>query len=88
MTGIDEPILKTWEIDVELRVRKTLLIVGPRGADVARSTAELLMRHGLTNAEMSAFLKWSDGRQAYRPAPVETIIDNDPKIVAVREVLP
>jgi hypothetical protein len=75
--------MKTWEFDVELRVRKTLHFAGPETEEVARSIVAMVLAGGI---EMSTFIKWTDGRTAYRPVPVETIIDNDPVIVAVREI--
>ena len=66
--------MKTWEIDVELRVRKTLTFSGPATADAARSIAELALSGQMA---MLPLVKWE---------PVETIIDNGPVIVAVREV--
>jgi len=79
--------MKTWEIDVELRVRKTLLIRAPN-EEVARYMGHAVMQAapGPPDAELSSFLKWTDGRSAHRPVPVETIVDNDPQIVAVRKV--
>ncbi len=75
--------MKTWEIDVEMRVRKTLVFSGPPDEAAARKMAALALKKEI---ELSSFLKWTDGRRAYRPMPVETVIDNDPQIVAVREV--
>jgi hypothetical protein len=75
--------LKIWEIDVDLRMRRTLLIRGPLNEEKAREVAVRLLIGGV---ELSSFLKWSDGRSAFRPMQVETRIDNDPTIVAVREM--
>ena len=58
--------MTTWEIDIELRVRKTLIFGGP--------------------ATIVPLLKWEPDGHGYGRHPVETIIDNDPQIVAVREV--
>lgn len=65
-----------WEVDVELRVRKTLSFGGPLTEDAARQVARMALTGSI---DMSAFQKWTDGRSAYRPTPVETIIDNDPR---------
>jgi hypothetical protein len=75
--------MKTWEIDVELRVRKTLTFSGPGSEDAARSLVAMIFSGQI---DASHFIKWSDGRTAYRPVPVEALIDNDPQIVAVREI--
>lgn len=75
--------MKTWEIDVELRVRKTLTFAGPNNEAAARSIAAMALTGTM---DPSTFIKWTDGRTAYRPVPVEEWIDNDPQIVAVREV--
>ncbi len=72
-----------WEIDVELRVRKTLVFSGPLTEAKAREITMMALKGGI---ELSTFQKWTDGRSAYRPMPVEKIIDNDPQIVAIREV--
>ena len=75
--------MKTWEFDVELRVRKTLTFSGPETEDAARAIVAMVLSGDI---DPSHFIKWSDGRTAYRQVPVETIIDNDPQIVAAREV--
>ncbi len=75
--------MKTWEFDVELRVRKTLTLAGPDNEALARRIIETVLTGTM---DPSMFIKWTDGRTAYRPVPVEEWIDNDPQIVAVREV--
>jgi hypothetical protein len=75
--------MKTWEFDIELRVRKTLTFSGPTTAEAARSIVVMALSGEM---DPSHFIKWSDGRTAYRPVPVETFIDNDPRIVAIREI--
>lgn len=75
--------MDTWEIDVELRVQKTLHFAGPKTEEAARAIAAMALSGGV---DISAFIKWTDGRSAYRPVPVETIVDNNPAIVAVRHV--
>ncbi len=75
--------MKTWEFDVELRVRKTFRVVGPDTEERARVLFGEMLRGDLSP---SHFIKWTDGRETYRPVPVEEWIDNDPLIVAVREV--
>ena len=75
--------MKTWEIDIELRVRKTLTFSGPRTEEAARSLIAMVL-----SGEMgpSHFIKWTDGHTAYRPVPVEVFIDNNPMVVAVRTI--
>jgi len=75
--------VKTWEIDIELRVRKTLTFGGPVTQEAARSIVAMVLSGEM---DPSHFIKWSDGPTAYRPVPVETFIDNDPQIVAIREI--
>jgi hypothetical protein len=75
--------MKTWEFDVELRVRKTLRFGGPEDEETARQVVATIFAGDL---DISQFLKWSDNRTAFRPVPIETIIDNNPTIVAAREV--
>ncbi len=74
--------MKTWEIDVEMRVRKTLVLGGPETEEATRSIVEMVLSGQM---DISHFVKWSSD-PTNRPMPVETIIDNDPQIVAVREV--
>jgi hypothetical protein len=77
--------MKTWEFDVELLVRKTLTFSGPTTEEAARSIIVMALSGEL---DPSHFIKWSDGHTAYRPVPVETFIDSDPRIVATREIPP
>jgi hypothetical protein len=78
--------MKTWEVDVELRVRKTLVIRAPSAA-FARSCAAALLGAGLKiEPGHAGFLKWTKVRGTERPTPVETFIDDNPRVVAVREV--
>jgi hypothetical protein len=71
-----------WEIDVEMRVRRTLVFSGPGSQESARKFAALLFS---SNLDISHFAKWeSDG--VNRPAPVETVVSGLPLIVAIREV--
>jgi hypothetical protein len=82
-----EGAVRTWEIDVEMRVRKTLVIEAPVSEEQARSIAKAMLQSwDFAGVSASPFVKWSDGRRSYRPMPLETIVDNDPQIVAVREV--
>ncbi len=75
--------MASWEIDVELRVRKTLVFGGPTNEAMAREIATMALRGGI---DLGTLQKWHVGRGTYRPMPVETIIDNDPQIVAIREL--
>jgi len=88
MTGPEPPKLKTWEIDVEVRVRKTLLLRGLLTEAAAREAAQLITTQNGPDIALntSQFLKWTDDRTVHRPMPVEIVIDNDPTIVAVREM--
>jgi hypothetical protein len=103
-TSRQRTAMKTWEVDVEVRVRKTLFILGGRDEETVRALAQIIVRDVTLPDEVSMFVKWTDGllrdvtlpdemfvkwtgwRHARCPMPVETIIDNDPRIVAVREI--
>lgn len=74
--------MKTWEVEVELRVRKTLLLDAP-DQETAHDRVPLILSN---TANWSAFLKWNDGLRGHRPMPVETIIDNDPVVASIKEV--
>ena len=74
--------MKTWEFDVELRVRKTLTFSGPRTEAAARLILDSVLAGGM---DASHFLKWTDPPSGRRSVPVETFIDNNPQVVAVRE---
>ena len=74
--------MKTWEIDIELRVRKTLTFGGPGTEAAARRLVEMIFAGQL---DASHFVKWTDPADGRRSVPVETFIDNDPQIVAIRE---
>jgi hypothetical protein len=72
-----------WEIDVEMIVRKTLIVGGPRTEEAARDLAEMILAGDLN---IHHFTKWNLDAIAGRAVPTETIIGGDPRIVAVREV--
>ena len=74
--------MRKWEVDVELRVRKTLYFAGPGNEDAARQIAQMALTGGI---DPSLLLKWTDPADGRRSVPVETFIDNDPQIVAIRE---
>ncbi len=76
--------MKTWEIDIELRVCKTLTFGGPGTEAAARRLVEMIFAGQL---DASHFVKWTDPRFGNRSMPVETPIDNEPRIVAVRGTL-
>lgn len=66
--------LKTYEVEVEMTVRRTMRVRAPNPAmahDVARGFLTLVIDG---RGELSSALKWPDGRDAYRPMPVETIL--------------
>lgn len=68
-----------WEIDVEVRVRKTLVVAGPPTGEAAQQMVLAAIEGGM---EMATFQKWAGG---YPPRPVEQIIGNEPPtVVAVR----
>jgi len=75
--------MRTWEFDVEVRVRKTLHFGGPTTEAAARDLLEKALRGEM---DISLFIKWDPNAPHHRFVPIETIIDNDPRIVAVREV--
>jgi hypothetical protein len=74
--------MKVWEIDVEMRVRKTLIISGPETADAARTIVAACTDGGMP---WSTFQKWL-ALDPHKISPVEVVLDNDPQIVAVRDV--
>jgi hypothetical protein len=75
--------MKTWEIDVEMRVRKTLIFSGPRTEEAARDVAQKVLTGEFNIYHLT---KWNLDAVAGRAVPTETNIDNDPAIVAVREM--
>jgi hypothetical protein len=78
--------MSTWEIEVEILVRKTLVFDGRLTENAARSAAAQLVSFGEVNPSVSAHYKWTDGRTVYRPTPIEVVIDNNPSIVSARQV--
>jgi hypothetical protein len=75
--------VKHWEVDVVMRVCKTLSFGGPTTEDAARNIAQLAI-DGSVN--MVTLAKWQPDASGLGRHPVETIIDNAPEIVAIREV--
>ena len=73
-----------FEVDVEVRVRRTVMVRAWTEEQAIGLAAALTPT--ISSPSASAFLKWTDGAVAYRPMPVETIVGDDAKIVAVREV--
>jgi hypothetical protein len=78
----DAQPMKTWEIDMEFRIRATLHFSGPKTEAHAQSLVRLIMAGQL--GDIGAFIKWPDAG-AHQP-PVPTIVDSDPRIVAIREI--
>lgn len=79
--------MKVWEFDVEVRVRKTFALAWPSDQVSAHALFDsLLIAVAAGQMDPSPFLAWTDGRKVFRPVPIETWIDNDPQIVAWREV--
>ena len=75
--------MKTWEFDVEMRVRQTFVFGGPTTEEAARQIMDLAL---FSRLDASHLFKWKEGPSPHRPVPDMTIIDDDPRIVAVREV--
>lgn len=75
--------MKTWEIDAELRVRKTLAFTGPATEEAARSFLAVILASEMDPAHI---VKWTDGRTGRQPISAEVFIDNNPTVVAVREI--
>jgi hypothetical protein len=66
--------LKTYELEVEVRVRRTMRVKAPN-PDAAKAVAwGFLSLTAEGRGELSSVLKWTDGRMAYRPMPVETLL--------------
>jgi hypothetical protein len=73
----------SWEFDIEARMSITLVMGGPTSEDAAR----LIMAKILAgDIKLYHFIKWDFRPFGGLPVPVQRIIDNDPRIVAVREV--
>ena len=75
--------MKAREIDIELRVRKTLTFTGPATEEAARSILAMILTSEMDPAQ---FVKWTDGRTGHRPIPVEVFIGNNPTVAAAREI--
>jgi hypothetical protein len=80
---MDTQSLPSWEIDAELRIRTTLRFQGPKTEAAARNLVGLILAGEL--GDISAFVKWGSD-QTNRPFPVQVMVDNNPAIVAVRQV--
>jgi hypothetical protein len=66
--------MQTYEIEVEMTVRRTMR-VRAANPDMAREVAGGFLQMAADgHSELSSVLKWTDGRVAYRPMPVETIL--------------
>jgi hypothetical protein len=68
--------LKLFELEVEMRVRRTMRIRAPNqeAAKIQARNFMSLATDPRAGAVLSAVLKWTDGREAYRPMPVETLL--------------
>lgn len=75
--------MKAWVIEVEVRVRKTLCFGGP--ADEA-TVAQIVDRALRGEMDLTLFYQWTEHHPSRRQVPVETIIDNQPEIVSIKEV--
>ncbi len=76
--------MKSWEVEIELRVRKTLHLSGPVDAGAVRAIIDGAINHGGTGIEMFQKVE-ADGRGYYRP--VERAVGNDPVIISVQEIV-
>ena len=75
--------MKTWEFDVEMRVRKTLTFSGPTTEAGALEIVSLALNGAIS---MQSLFKWEPDDAGYGRHPVETIVGDKRKIVAVRLV--
>lgn len=85
--------MATWEIEVDVRVRKTLWLSGPtREADVRMIVGAMLAGEG---ADLTMIQKWRAESDGIKPLPIETILPprpippdvrDGPEIVEVRKV--
>ena len=75
--------MTSYEIIVDVRVRKTLVLSGPTSKDTARKIIESALKpDGLGTWIFQK--KENDSASFPMPRPVETIIDNNPQIMEVR----
>jgi hypothetical protein len=66
--------LKTYDVEVEMTVRRTLR-VRAMSPEMARELGGGFLQMAADgHTELSGVLKWTDGRAAYRPMPIETIL--------------
>ena len=72
--------LKTYELDVMVKLRRTMRVKAAN-PDEARIAAWVMLSLATS---LSSVLKWTDGRTAYRPMPVETMY-LDPETVFTDE---
>ncbi len=72
-----------WEIDIEVKVRKTLMFSGPTTAEVAQQMVDGFLVD--QNFPISVLQKYTYERG--KPEPVEILIDHH-TVVDVREVKP
>ena len=77
--------MKTWEIIIEVRVRKTLHLGGVATEAAVRDLVGTLLDHG---ASLGTLQKYRDAGGYGRVEAVEVIVDNAPRILEVREVDP
>lgn len=75
--------MKTWEVEVELRVRKVLTFSGPIDKESAARIVSMVL---LGQLDPAHFIKWKEGPFGYRPVPVEQWIDDNPVITRIHEV--
>jgi hypothetical protein len=66
--------LKIFELEVEMRVRRTMRVKAPNPESAKAVAWSFLSLTADGHGELSSVLKWTDGRAAYRPMPVETLL--------------
>ena len=76
--------LPVYEVDVRMTLDRTMRIRAPDGVTAQQLALGWYHMARQGTGELSSILKWSDGREAYRPMPVETIV-SEPGSAAIGE---
>lgn len=80
------PVLKVWEVDVQVLVTKTIVFSGPMDRETAIENANRIIYSDFGGRSgIQVCQKWRTGTDG-RPVPVEKVSDNMPIILEVREV--
>jgi hypothetical protein len=74
--------LKIFELEVEMRVRRTMRVKAPNPQSAKAVAWGFLSLAADGHGELSSVLKWTDGRAAYRPMPVETLLGVSPSAIS------